>query len=154
MPHTLQDFLVSSTEKAAADLETAYLRLPEDKRQWSAMDKARTAADLVAECAILNGSTAYIVKNHRFDENFDLEDFKRQKTELGRDWDALRSLLHANTAIFIEALRTVPDEDLGTEIQMPWGPMTLSQIISYPFWNMSYHEGQINFIASMLGCLD
>jgi hypothetical protein len=36
---------------------------------------------------------------------------------------------------------------------MPWGPMTVSQILGYPFWNMCYHEGQINYIASMLGTL-
>ena len=31
--------------------------------------------------------------------------------------------------------------------------MTLAQVIAYPHWNMSYHEGQINYIASMLGLL-
>jgi hypothetical protein len=31
--------------------------------------------------------------------------------------------------------------------------MTLANIIAYPYWNMSYHEGQVNYIASMLGCL-
>ncbi len=31
--------------------------------------------------------------------------------------------------------------------------MTVAQIASYPYWNMCYHEGQINYIASMLGCL-
>jgi hypothetical protein len=28
--------------------------------------------------------------------------------------------------------------------------MTLEQIMSYPYWNMCYHEGQVNYIAAML----
>jgi hypothetical protein len=31
--------------------------------------------------------------------------------------------------------------------------MTPAQMITYPHWNMTYHEGQINYIASILGCL-
>jgi len=42
----------------------------------------------------------------------------------------------------------------NVEVQMPWGMMTLAQIISYPYWDMSYHEGQINYLASMLVCLN
>ncbi len=38
-------------------------------------------------------------------------------------------------------------------IPMPWGPMTVAQMITSPHWNMTYHEGQINYIASILGCL-
>ena len=51
-------------------------------------------------------------------------------------------------------IKDVTDEELGVQVDMPWGPMAMAQIIAYPFWNMCYHEGQINYITSMLGCLD
>lgn len=153
MPDTLQEFLAKATQKAAADLETALLRLPEDKRDWSAMDKARSAHDMVAECAILNGITADVIQNHRFPEDFDMAEYAQAKAALAQDWNAMQALLHENTAKIVAAIRAAPDADLSVEVQMPWGPMTLAQIITYPHWNMSYHEGQINFIASMLGCL-
>jgi hypothetical protein len=53
----------------------------------------------------------------------------------------------------VETIGKTHDSDLGIEIEMPCGAMTLEQIVSYPYWNMCYHEGQINYIASMLGCL-
>jgi hypothetical protein len=53
----------------------------------------------------------------------------------------------------VEAIRNLTDEDMRSELQMPWGPMSLEQIAAYPYWNAKYHEGQINFIASILGCL-
>ena len=43
---------------------------------------------------------------------------------------------------------------MGVEIPMPWGPMTIGRMITYPQWNMTYHEGQINYLASLLGCLE
>ena len=153
MPGTLQNFLATATPKAAVVLETALLRLPEDKRDWSAMGNARSAIDMVAEAAMLNDVTE-MVRTRAFPADFDMAEYSRAKAELCQNWDALRSLLHESTARSVETIRTVPDGDLNIEIQMPWGPYTLAQVITYPYWNMSYHEGQINFIASMLGCLD
>ena len=153
MSNTLQEFLASATQKAASDLQAALLRLPEDKRGWCPMGKARTALDQVAECALLNGGTGNLIQSRSWPKDFDFADFDRAKTELARDGNAVRALLEQNTAAAIAAIRAVPEDDLGIEVQMPWGPMTVAQLLAYPSWNMAYHEGQINYIASMLGCL-
>lgn len=153
MPDTLQEFLATATQDGAASLETALLRLPEEKRHWSPMGKARTALDMVAECAILNDITE-LAQSRKFPTDFDFAALERAKAELAQDWNALRSLLHANTARAVAAIRSVPDEDLNVPIALPWGDSTLAQILAYPYWNMSYHEAQINYLASMLGCLE
>lgn len=149
----LQTFLSTSIPKAAADLETALLRLPEDKRNWSAGGDARSALHMVAEVAIINGDTAEMISTRQGMANFDLAELNRRMAALCDDWPALQTLLHDNTARVAEAIGALADEDFDAEIQMPWGAMTLAQIAAYPYWNACYHEGQINFIASMLGCL-
>jgi len=153
MAGSLQTFLAQATQKAADDLKAAVLRVPEDKREWSPLDKARTALDQAAECAILTGSTADLIAARVWSMGSDFSEFLKQKAELARDWDAIQTLLQQNTERVIEAIRAVPEEDLENIIDMPWGPMTLANIMAYPYWNMSYHEGQVNYIASMLGCL-
>jgi uncharacterized damage-inducible protein DinB len=153
MPNTLQQFLAGATQKAAADLEAAVLRLPEEKRGWSPAEQSRSALDQAAECAILNGGVANLIQTRVFPQGFDFAAFEKTKQELAQDWSAVKALLDENTPKAIAAIGAVSDEDLGIEIQMPWGPSTLAQIISFPYWNMSYHEGQINYIASILGCL-
>jgi hypothetical protein len=153
MPGTLQEFLAKATPEAATELETAILRLPDDKRNWSPMGQARTALDMMAECAILN-DVSEMVRTRTFPADFDFGAFARAKTEIAQDWDKLRALLHENASRAVAAIRKVPDEDLGIEIPMPWGPVTVGQTIAYPYWNMSYHTGQINYLASMLGCLE
>lgn len=153
MPNTLQEFMGAAIPKAAADLEAALLRLPEDKRNWQTTETARSAMDQVAECAILNGIVAELLGSRKWPEDYDFGAFQRRKAELCQDWPGLKALLDENTARIAAAVRAVPEADLAVEVGMPWGPMSLAQIIAYPYWNLAYHEGQINYIASMLGCL-
>jgi uncharacterized damage-inducible protein DinB len=152
MSDTLIAFLTQAIPKAADDLEAAVLRLPEDKRNWSPMGDARSALDMVAECAVANDVTHSIEKRVFEAEPF-FEAIRHAKTELINDWDRLRSQMHESAARTVRAMQRFPAEELNREIAMPWGPVTLAQILSYPYWNMSYHEGQVNYIASMLGCL-
>lgn len=150
---TLQEFLAGATKKAADDVKAALLRLPEDKRNWSPQGDARTALDMVAEVAILNVGVIYLLKEKKWDDTYDFSKFQQDKVEASKDWPKLEQMLDENTDKFVEAIKAVPNSDLPVEVQMPWGPMRIADILSYPYWNASYHEGQINYIASMLGCL-
>jgi|SRR5687768_15160838 len=152
MGGTLQRFLVKVTEEAAKELEAAYLRIPEDKRNWCPMGDARTASDLIAECAILN-DISEMVRTRKFPD-MDFEAYGRAKTEMAKDWSELQAKLHESTAKAIATIGDVPDEDLKIEFPSPWGPLSIQQTLAYPYWNMSYHLGQINYIASMVGCLE
>ncbi|MBA2637161.1 MAG: hypothetical protein H0U79_02875 [Solirubrobacterales bacterium] len=146
----MQEFLGRATQKASADLEASLLRLPENKRDWSPMGGARTALDMVAECAIINGSTVDLIQTRVFPADFDMAAFHQARAELSRAGDVLMSLLHENAAKVAAVIEGVDENDLNAEVSMPWGPMTLAQVMAYPYWNMSYHEGQINYIASLL----
>lgn len=153
MPDSLQTFLATTTQKAAEELATAFQRLPEDKHNWSPDEKARTALDLVAECAILNGYTAELIQSRTWTMN-DFNVFIQAKAELvAQGWEAVHALLQENTPKAIAAIAATPEEDLNIEIAMPWGSQTLAEVIAYPYWNMTYHLGQTNYIASILGCL-
>jgi hypothetical protein len=151
MSNTQQDFLADATLKAATDLEEALLRLPEDKRAWSPLEKGRTALDQVAECALLNGYMTELIVSHTM-EGFDRAAYWQTKATLQQDQAATLSRLRESAAKATEAIRAVPDADIGIAIVLPFGPKpwTLSEIIARPSWNMYYHEAQINYIASLL----
>ncbi len=147
---TLQEFFVTATRKAMTDLEKALDSLPEDKRNYSPGGAARTALDMVAECALLNGITAQVVVERKMLANFDYNEFTQTKATLARQPEVLHTLLQSSTEKFIAAIESVPTDDLGVEVELPWGKMTIAQILAYPYWNMSYHEGQIYYIGSTL----
>lgn len=154
MAKELQEFLATATEKAAKDLQTAVLRLPEEKRGWSAAETARTALDQAAECAILGPAMIDIISQRRWTMDSDYAAYQQRKAALAGDWDEIRRRLDEDIPRVAAAIRSVADEDLNVTVDTPFGAMTLARIMSYPFWNMSYHEGQINYIASILGCLN
>jgi hypothetical protein len=149
----LQNFFAEATTKSTDELLKAYLNIPEDKRGWSPMGDARSAIDQVAECALISEFTVGIIKNKAWPDNYDMAAFMTAKSDLAKDENALIALLKENTAKTAEAIKKVTDEDLGMVIHMMWGDHTISEVIAYQYWNASYHLGQINYIASMLGCL-
>ena len=153
MSTRIQDFLADSIAKSAVDLEAALLRLTEEIRTTNAGGDSRTAIDQIAECAILNGTTASILRNGAFPADFDFAAYEKLKQDLASDWNRLKAAFDESNAAVVAAVRTFPDESLENEVAMPWGPMKMTQNMAYPYWNMSYHEGQINFIASMHGLL-
>jgi hypothetical protein len=137
---TMQEFLADATIHKAADLAAALNSLPEDKRNWTPMGDARTALDQVAECAIMNGGTADIIRTKKFLSDFSMESFAAARKHLSDNPDAMHALLKENTEKLAAVLRETTDEELDAEVQMPWGPMTIGQICAYPLWNMGYHD--------------
>lgn len=146
---TIQKFFVEATRKAAADLEAALNTLPAEKRNASIGGQARSAMNMIAECAIMNEGTAELLVTKKM-RDFDFAQFLQTVANLASDEAAAIARLHSGTEALVMTLANVPDADLGVEVAMPWGPMTVAQIVAYPYWNMSYHLGQINLIAAAI----
>ena len=149
MPNTLQDYLATATQKASADLAAALLRLPEDKRGWSPGEKSRTALDQVAECAILNEYTAELIQTRTWQADW-FADFPAAKVKAAQDWGTLQARLQESAARVAAAIADVPDAALADEIQLFGRTMALAEVMARPYWNMTYHEGQIVYIGSLL----
>jgi len=151
MTTTIQAFLAESTQKASTDILAVLLRLPEDKRNWSPGGTARTALDIVAECALNNRYGADLIKTHKWTMN-DQDAYRQEKADLvASGLESLEKLLEENTKYLIEAIEGVADDQLDVEVPTPFGNGPLSGIMRYPYWNMSYHEGQLNSIDMLLG---
>jgi hypothetical protein len=120
---------------------------------WTPAASARSALNQIAEVAVLNGNVADTILKRAFPTDFTMDVYITQLEELSNDWHKAKQKLEANTARVVTAIETVGEHELDTEIETPFGKLKLEQIISYPYWNTCYHEGQINYIASILGCL-
>ncbi|MDX1933988.1 MAG: DinB family protein [Capsulimonadales bacterium] len=149
MSLTVQNYLADAAEKAAVDLLAAYHRLPEDKRNWAPSEKTRSAANQVAECAIINGGLVGMLESKTVPADA-MAKFPAAIGAMLADLSQLEPALKENTAQLAAKIRTLSDEELAVVIQMPWGPRTVLELISLPFWNMSYHEGQINLLSMLM----
>lgn len=151
---TQQSFLADATKKAAAKLAEAYVSLPEDKRHWRPAETARPAIDQVAECAILNGYMANLLQTRKWLDG-QYEQFFVAKAELvAQGWEEIHPRLVESAGRVASAIAAITDADLTDEVETPWSKQSVAELMTYPHWNMNYHEGQINYIASLLGPLD
>lgn len=144
MPHSLQEFLASTTIQAASDLEAILLCLPEDKRNWKPAATTRSALDQVAECALMNERSIAMMDRQDFPETWAYLEYQEQIAALTQDWPSLQRLLHESAVRVAAVIRTVPDETA----------LAQADTLSYPYWNMTYHIGQINYLTSLLGVND
>ncbi len=153
MAGAVQAWVAERTEKQMTDFIGVVENIPEEKRTWSPKEGTRSTLDQAAECAILAGRVADLLTTRVFNMEGGMEKFFAEKNALAESWPETKALLEANVPKLVSAVMAIPDEDLSVSIDMPWGARTISEILYYPMWNLGYHEGQVNYIASILGCL-
>ena len=155
MTNTLQKYLAAATKLAATELAEAFISLPEDKRLWCPAETSRSATDQLAECALFNGYMASLYQTRKWPDNYYDVLFSEKDDLVAQGWQVIHPTLVENTARAAAAIAIIPDSDLPQEIEtIPHGSRTLSQMIGSPYWNMTYHFGQISYIASLLGLLE
>jgi uncharacterized damage-inducible protein DinB len=146
-----------SVPQAAADLcreacETlvrAASATPVEKLTWQPLENGRSMLEQLAECTLANFKWARILRTGTY-ANLPAEIAKPL-------WDQLTTLnvitekLRESTEELVSALGEVPVDQLAEPIQTQWGPMPLFRCCFHAYWNMVYHEGQINYIQTLYG---
>ena len=145
---TTQDYATTAIEKSADDLIKAALALPEDKRDWKPLDKGRSALNQLAECVVTNEMSARIVEAAAWSEEI-MAQYGEQVAALDT-FDKAAAGLRESTAHLAAAVRGAADTSLGAEIRLPWATVTLAELFLMPLWNMSYHQGQITYIETLM----
>ncbi len=144
---TLLEQAAKMTAQAAGKIESAMLKMPEEKLTWKPEQGARTILHQIAECACINKMAAGMLATQQmpadFREQLDAS-FAHNDTR-----DKTIASLKEGTALLTAAILAFPAEKLDSEIALPWGSHTLADMVFMPYWNMSYHEGQINYIQTL-----
>jgi hypothetical protein len=120
--------------------------IPEDKFCFCPMGCAKTAEAILREIAVGNVKLATAIKGEEPSAEFEAK--AGQATTI----DALGALVMESAGIACAAIDTIADEDMEKLAKMPWGasfPMFVA--IFLPSQHMTYHDGQINYIQTLLG---
>lgn len=120
--------------------------VPEDKLDWKPAEGSRTIRQLFTEAVMM---TAYIAEalNKRSVPSY--EEMAAAYATMSRE-DLLK-LLPTNAENLYAAIRAFPESDYKDTLTAPWAVWTYFQTMSYPYWNMMWHTGQINYIQTMYG---
>jgi hypothetical protein len=150
-----KDQLIRLTQQSAEDFIRAIRAIPEDKLNWKVLDAGRSPMDLFQEVAQAPTYPIGMLEK-RSAPDFNPETFGKLK-EARAAWDTLdkcETALRENLTSLFAAIRAFPDEDLSHEIDLPFAEnlrRSMADIMAYPYWNNSYHLGQISFIQTLYG---
>ncbi|MGI4791203.1 MAG: DinB family protein [Janthinobacterium lividum] len=144
---TIQEYIARATQKKAQELLAAARALPEERQHWKPLGQSRSAVDLVAECAIMNQMSVQLLQERTWNEAGRTE---RQNAQAALDTlEKAAAALLENTDSLAAAIRAVSEEDLALTITLPGETTTVCEDLLHSYWNMSYHEGQINYIQTL-----
>jgi hypothetical protein len=148
---TVQALAARASKDVAVGLARTFSAMPAEKQTWSPLDEGRTALDQVAECAVINSWCAIVIRDHVVPA-FEGETYKQECAKLDTPDKALAALT-SSTDQLVAAIENLQDEHLESTVQFPWDsePSTLGYATLVPYWNMTYHIGQINYIQTLYG---
>jgi uncharacterized damage-inducible protein DinB len=146
------ELLCYLTDKQIDRLFEIARKIPADKLDWKPGPDARSTLDQLQEVATSLQRFLPGIKARKVE--FDPEMFaqwvaeRKQITSL----DELEKLTRESTKELTDYVRTVPEADLDLPVDMPFpGEFKVADVLAYHLWNSSYHEGQINTLAFLIG---
>lgn len=147
----ISDYLISRIQKQLDMLFAAARRLPADKLDWKPAPGARSAIDQLQEIAT-SVDTFWDAHAERkmvwSDETMAKWQAERSKLTTLDELEAKTRESHERLFDFI---RTVTPDQMSEPVEMPFPePFDLAYVLTYYFYNAAYHEGQINYIGSLL----
>lgn len=150
-----QDSMIEATRNAAREAFKYAKHVPADKLDWKPLDSGRSVLDICKEMAQCPGWTVQILKGEGFPEWSDeAQAALESKTSAWTTAEACEEECNRQLEAFYAAVREFPDEKLGDTFVLPFDggqTITMKENIEYPFWNFTYHQGQIAYIQTLYG---
>jgi hypothetical protein len=117
---------------------------------YQPLDKGRSALNQMVECAGLNLLVARILETQTVPEldGSALERLYRENDTA----DKALALLSGGTDRLVKAIEAFPTEKLDDRVTLPFGggmEKSFAEVALMCYWNMTYHEGQINYIQTL-----
>jgi len=123
---------------------------PDDKFDWKPEPTARTAREVACEIVVMFIKTVKNLETRTLDTEY--MSYMEELLPLSRA--ELITKAKDSLVPLTAAIKAFPTEELEVVIPSPWGDMTFFEQMSYAYWNMMYHTGQINYIQTLYGDKD
>ncbi len=151
---TIQEYMVDSTKRAAAEAFRYAKLVPADKLEWSPLDNGRSVLEICRELTmcpkwavdIING-----VPMEWTDESFAAIKVEQSQWKTAEDCQAEFDVRFEKLAALYLG---ISDEKLKETRFLPFDggrDFTVLEMMEYPRWNLNYHLGQIAYIQILYG---
>jgi hypothetical protein len=118
---------------------------PEELLTWKGSEKTRTIMEMVSEVHTTTSWNTKLIQDRT--PAGEWNDAVETPSTLTEYEAVIRALFEE----FYAVLAAFPQEELTTMVELPWGTMSLLDVIVYPYWNLNWHTGQIAYIQLLHG---
>jgi len=120
--------------------------IPEERFAFCPAGCAKTAKDILAEIASGNVMLGAAIAQEGPDEEF------TKRVAQATTLEVLGKLVIESAEKACRVMDSLSEADLDREVTMPWGAkFRIGEAIFLPISHMTYHDGQINYIQTLLG---
>lgn len=151
---TTKELIALLNEKAIEDLFRSARAMPEEKLSWRCADTSRTVLEILQECAQSVKWPQALSSPGGGPPDADAYAKALAERESWTTVDACEKAAQDNWVEAKEYIQNYPEDDLDRRIDLPFAPgltLSVAEILASPYWNMTYHLGQINFVQTMYG---
>lgn len=146
---TVTQLAASRTIMACESLIAAAASTATDRLNWVPMANAREVMDQLRECIVANRKWTEILKTRKY-ANLGPTVWEQVEAEC-TTLDKVTEKLKESAAALVTAIEAIPDDETADTIETEWGLYSLADCCLHAYWNMTYHEGQINYIQTLYG---
>ncbi len=143
----LQQTAASRTKRAFDEISAAAHCLSPGRVFWKPLGKGVDALQLLAECSEQCAHWAEVIEKRKFVQT--PEDLVQDRIKRLDTLDKALEQLDEDVRWFLSVVRSIPDDLLGSMIEVPTGQRTLAECMFNPLWCLGYHEAQITYIQSL-----
>lgn len=151
----MQEFVIGATREAMGEAFRYARAVPADKVEWKPMETGRSVLDLTRELAKCP-DWAVPILNGELSSSEDPEMGAEEMASWGTV-EECEAALGPKLDRYLEFVAAFPDGRLGETMDLPFGAggamrtFSMAELLDYPRWNASYHEGQIAYIQTLYG---
>ncbi|MBI1742148.1 DinB family protein [Candidatus Acetothermia bacterium] len=140
--------LISRSESATAAFMKGLQFVPKEKRDWKPAPSSRSASEIAAHTTYW---TIYFTKAIKGEKLTDpAEDAWKASTKELKDSAQTEKLVERVHQDFITAVKGLSEKDLDRVVEFPWGKENVAKALDGGIWHANYHQGQLNYIQTLL----
>ena len=129
-----------------------FSHVPDDKLTWSPTPTSKSALRIAAHTAVANANFAQMIRNRQLPTGDEVPDFmaRTSAAELAiTNKEDMERLFRENTQKVLDALDTLTDEDIETELDSGQGwTLSMGFLMRLAGWHATLHLGQIDFLQT------
>ena len=148
------EYLERATQDAFVNVFKYVKAVPADKLDWKPLDEGQSVMSMARELARTPFWAVDIIKAGKFEWTEETSKVEAEIAETLTTVEACEAACAEGLRAFFEYIAAYPEEELNTEFFLPFGEgknYPVWDLMDFPRWNFSYHQGQIAYIQTLYG---